>query len=178
MFRNERAPDHRDVPRQKELLRDAFARMHPDVDDWLDELDRTPAFHFDTITQLRMDTWPRGRVRLVGDAGYCPGLVAGDGTSLAAVGAYVLARELARTDGDHERAFPASRLGVRAVVHGARLISVLPARPGRALLRHTAKSGAGSDFHGVVQLSRSERHAYSRSSDHTSPQGRRGPVHT
>ncbi|GAA2859621.1 hypothetical protein GCM10020220_055960 [Nonomuraea rubra] len=98
LFRSERQLDyhHRDVPRQKELLRDAFKGMHPEVERWLDELDRTPAFYFDSITQLRMDTWSRGRVTLVGDAGYCPGPAVGGSTSLAVVGAYVLAGELAR----------------------------------------------------------------------------------
>uniref|UniRef100_A0AAU2W263 FAD-dependent monooxygenase n=1 Tax=Streptomyces sp. NBC_00008 TaxID=2903610 RepID=A0AAU2W263_9ACTN len=168
LFRRERELDyhHHDVPRQKELLRSAFDGMHPDVDHWLDELDRTQAFYFDSITQVRMDTWSRGRVTLVGDAGYCPGPAVGGSTSLAVVGAYVLAGELARAGGDHERAFPAyeramaehvrgsraaalsaantlipmSRLGVRGLAQGARLISALPAGPGRALLRLTAKS--------------------------------------
>ncbi|MEV5833296.1 FAD-dependent monooxygenase [Nocardia sp. NPDC052112] len=158
--------DHRDVPRQKDLLRNAFGGMHTDVDRWLDELDRTPAFYFDSITQLRMDNWSRGRVTLVGDAGYCPGPAVGGSTSLAVVGAYVLAGELARAGGDHERAFPAyeramaehvrgshavalsaaktlvptSRLGVSGLVQGSRLISALPAGPSRALLRLTTKS--------------------------------------
>ncbi|MFC8709809.1 FAD-dependent oxidoreductase [Streptomyces sp. NPDC057197] len=169
LFRSERALDHHrhDVSRQMELLRGAFDGMHPDVDRWLRELDRTPAFYFDSITQLRMDTWSRERVTLVGDAGYCPGPAVGGSTSLAVVGAYVLAGELARAAGDHERAFPAyehamaehvrgshaaalsaaktliptSRLGVRGLAQGARLIAALPAGPGRALLRLTTKSG-------------------------------------
>ncbi|SEU35388.1 FAD-dependent monooxygenase [Nonomuraea wenchangensis] len=168
LFRSERELDwhHRDVHRQKELLRGAFQGMHPDVDRWLGELDRTPAFYFDSISQLRMDTWSRGRVTLVGDAGYCPGAAVGGSTSLAVVGAYVLAGELARAGGDHERAFPAyeramaehvrgsravalsvaktlvptSRLGVRGLAEGARLISVLPPGLGRAFLRLTTKS--------------------------------------
>ncbi|MES9592081.1 FAD-dependent monooxygenase [Streptomyces sp. NPDC094045] len=168
LFRSERELDyhHRDVPRQKELLRGAFAGMHTQVDRWLDELDRTPAFYFDSITQLHMDTWSQGRVTLVGDAGYCPGPAVGGSTSLAVVGAYVLAGELARAGGDHERAFPAyehvmaehvhgsravalsaaktliptSRLGVWGLAHGARLISALPAGPSRALVRLTTKS--------------------------------------
>ncbi|MFI0452688.1 FAD-dependent monooxygenase [Actinomadura sp. 6N118] len=168
LFRSERELDyhHHDVPRQKELLRGAFAGMHADVDRWLDELDRTPAFYFDSITQLRMDTWSRGRVTLVGDAGYCPGPAVGGSTTLAVVGAYVLAGELARAGGDHERAFPAyeramaehvhgsraaalsaaktliptSRLGVSGLAQGARLISALPAGIGRVLLRLTTKS--------------------------------------
>jgi 2-polyprenyl-6-methoxyphenol hydroxylase-like FAD-dependent oxidoreductase len=167
LFRGEREPDHHhDVPRQKELLRGAFAGMHADVDRWLDELDRTPAFYFDSITQLHMDTWSRGRTTLVGDAGYSPGPAVGGSTTLAVVGAYVLAGELARAGGDHERAFPAyeramaqhvrgsravglsaaktliptSRLGVWGLAQGARLVSALPAGPGRALLRLTTRS--------------------------------------
>jgi len=168
LFRSARELDyqHRDVPRQKELLRRAFAGLHADVDRWLDELDRTPAFYFDSITQIRMDTWSRGRVTLVGDAGYCPGPAVGGSTTLAVIGAYVLAGELARAGGDHERAFPAyeramadhvhggrasalsaartliptSRFGVRGLVQGARLVSTLPAGPSRALLRLTTKT--------------------------------------
>jgi 2-polyprenyl-6-methoxyphenol hydroxylase-like FAD-dependent oxidoreductase len=168
LFRGESGLDyhHGDVARQKGLLRGAFSGMHPEVDRWLDELDRTPAFYFDSITQVRMDTWSRGRVTLVGDAGYCPGPAVGGSTTLAVVGAYVLAGELARAGGDHERAFPAyeramarhvrgsraaalsaaktlipaSRLGVQGLAHGARLISALPAGPGRALLRLVTRS--------------------------------------
>ncbi len=167
LFRTERPLDYhyRDVPRQKQLLREHFANMHPDIDRLLGELDRTPSFYFDSITQLRMDTWSRGRVTLVGDAGYCPGPAVGGSTSLAVLGAYVLAGELAAAGGDHERAFPAyeremadlvrgsralartmaktiiprSRLGVRALLGGARLISVLPSWATRAVAKLNAK---------------------------------------
>ncbi|MFB6477381.1 FAD-dependent monooxygenase [Streptomyces virginiae] len=158
---------HRDVPRQKELLRAAFAGMHCDVDRWLEGLDSTPGFYFDSISQLHMDTWSAGRVTLVGDAGYSPGPAVGGGsTTLAVVGAYVLAGELARADGDHDRAFPAyeramaghvtgsrtaalsaaktlvpaSRLGVHGLAQGARLIAALPPGPARTLLRRTTRS--------------------------------------
>ena len=80
---------------------------HAQVDGWLDELDHTPTFYFDSITQLQLDTWSRGRVTLVGDAGYCPGPAVGGSTSLAVLGAYVLAGELARARGDHAQAFAA-----------------------------------------------------------------------
>ncbi len=114
----------------------------------------------------RMDTWSRGRVTLVGDAGYCPGPAVGGSTSLAVVGAYVLAGELARAGGDPDRAFPAyeramaehvrgshavgrsaaktliptSRLGVRGLAQGTRLLAALPPSLGRAFLRLTTKS--------------------------------------
>jgi 2-polyprenyl-6-methoxyphenol hydroxylase-like FAD-dependent oxidoreductase len=114
---------------------------------------------------LRMDTWSRGRVTLVGDAGYCPGPAVGGSTSLAVLGAYVLAGELATAGGDHERAFPAyerqmaelvrhsrtfalnaaktlipnSQLGILALLAGARLISVLPTRVSRAVAKLNSK---------------------------------------
>src|ERR1700742_3077344 len=79
MFRSKRELQihHRDVLRQKELLRTTFAGMDSTVDGWLDELDATATFYFDSIIQLQLKTWSRGRVTLVGSAGYCPGPAAG-----------------------------------------------------------------------------------------------------
>ena len=96
---------HRDVPRQKQLLREAFGDLDGEVPRLLDQVDQAPAFYFDAITQLVMDHWTRGRVALVGDAGYCPGPAVGGSTSLAVVGAYTLAGELADAGGD-----PATRV--------------------------------------------------------------------
>jgi 2-polyprenyl-6-methoxyphenol hydroxylase-like FAD-dependent oxidoreductase len=59
---------HRDIPRQKQLLGEAYAGMGGEVPRLMAELDRTPAFYFDSITQIHMGTWSRGRVSLVGDA--------------------------------------------------------------------------------------------------------------
>lgn len=52
----------------------------------------------DTVTQIRMDTWRRGRVVLVGDAAGCMTLISGQGASMALAGAYVLAQELSETE--------------------------------------------------------------------------------
>lgn len=157
--------DHHDVLRQKELLRYAFAGMHDRVDGWLAEIERTPTFYFDSITQLRTDRWSRRRVTLVGDAGYCPGPAVGGSTSLAVLGAYVLAGELARADGDHLRAFaayelqmrepvhrsrsfargaakgliPGSRAGLWALTRGAQLISAMPGSLSRSLAKLNTK---------------------------------------
>lgn len=153
--------DHRDVERQKAQLRAAFEHIAPEVDRWLDEVPRTPAFYFDAITQLEMTTWSRGRVTLVGDAGYCPGPAVGGSTSLAVYGAYVLAAEMVRAGEDYPAAFdayertmlapvvgsrklarfnaktvvPASGLGIRALVGVGQLISVLPVGLTRSLAR-------------------------------------------
>ncbi|WP_326770491.1 FAD-dependent monooxygenase (plasmid) [Streptomyces sp. NBC_01591] len=64
-----------------------------------------PDFYCDAMAQIRMDHWSRGRVALLGDAGYCPSPLSGQGTGLALVGAHVLADSLARTPGDHRAAF-------------------------------------------------------------------------
>ncbi|WP_435846810.1 hypothetical protein [Streptomyces griseofuscus] len=104
------------------------------MDRWLDELDRTPAFCFDSITQLRMDTWSRGRATLVGDAGYSPGPAVGGSTSLAVLGAYVLAGELARRTAITSGPSPPTSARWRNTYEPA-------TRPSRALLRLTTKSG-------------------------------------
>jgi 2-polyprenyl-6-methoxyphenol hydroxylase-like FAD-dependent oxidoreductase len=156
---------YRDVVGQKELLREVFTGMHPQVDRWIEEVDSAPAFYFDSITQLQLDTWSRGRVTLVGDAGYCPGPAVGGSTSIAVVGAYVLAGELARAHGDYARAFaeyerhmgepvrrsrafargaaktivPNSRAGVWALARAGRLISVLPSGLTRAIAKMNTK---------------------------------------
>ncbi|MCV7167307.1 FAD-dependent monooxygenase [Mycobacterium stomatepiae] len=152
---------YRDALGQKELLRRRFAGMDAAVDCWVAELDHTPTFYFDSIIQLELNTWSRGRVALVGDAGYCPGPAVGGSTSLAVIGAYVLAGELAQAKGDyphafasyekamadavrHSRAFartaaksivPTSRAGVWGLTRAAQLISMLPAGVSRAIAK-------------------------------------------
>jgi 2-polyprenyl-6-methoxyphenol hydroxylase-like FAD-dependent oxidoreductase len=167
MFRSKEELEYhyRDALRQKELLRTAFTGMDATVDSWLDVLDHTPTFYFDSITQLQLDGWSRGRVALVGDAGYCPGPAVGGSTSIAVLGAYVLAGELARARGDYAQAFaayeremadsvgrsrafartvaksivPSSAAGVWALTSVAQLISMLPAGLTKAVARLNTK---------------------------------------
>ncbi|MGF2947153.1 FAD-dependent monooxygenase [Mycobacterium sp. Lab-001] len=145
LFRSKAELDygHRDSQRQKQILHDRFAGMHAEVDRWLEELDSTPAFYFDAITQLRLDRWSRRRVTLVGDAGYCPGPAVGGSTSLAVLGAYVLAGELARAEGDQLRAFAAYELAMRE-----------PALRSRTFARGAAKSLIPGSPAGVWALTR------------------------
>jgi len=62
--------------------------------------------YFDSVTQIVMPQWHRGRVALIGDACGCLTLLAGQGSHMAMAGGYVLAQALARHD-DHEAAFVA-----------------------------------------------------------------------
>ncbi|WP_410665433.1 FAD-dependent monooxygenase [Amycolatopsis sp. lyj-84] len=95
----------RDPHGQMRILKDTFAGMGWEVPRLMDFMPDAPDFYFDTMSQVRMDSWSAGRVALVGDAGYGASPLSGQGTSLALVGAYVLAGELAAADGDHPVAF-------------------------------------------------------------------------
>ncbi len=98
------ADDRSGVDGQKRLLADRFAGAEWKVPWLLDAMRDAPDFAFDPVGQVRLDRWSAGRVALVGDAAYCPTPLTGLGTSLALVGAYVLAGELAVAP-DHDTAF-------------------------------------------------------------------------
>jgi 2-polyprenyl-6-methoxyphenol hydroxylase-like FAD-dependent oxidoreductase len=97
--------DYRDRGQQQELLAAAFAGQGWEVPGLLTAMRAAPDFYFDSASQVRMGSWSAGRVALVGDAGYCPSPLSGQGSSLALVGAYVLASELRAADGDQREAF-------------------------------------------------------------------------
>ena len=90
---------------QQALLRRKLAGAGWETAAALDAMATARTFYFDRVSQIRMPSWSRGRVALVGDAAACPSLLAGQGSALAMVEAYVLAAELARADGDHVTAF-------------------------------------------------------------------------
>jgi 2-polyprenyl-6-methoxyphenol hydroxylase-like FAD-dependent oxidoreductase len=70
----------------------------------LDLMPQAITFYFDSVSQIRMPSWTRGRVALVGDAAACPSFLAGQGSALAMVESYTLAAELSRCT-DHSKAF-------------------------------------------------------------------------
>ncbi|PXY23255.1 monooxygenase [Prauserella coralliicola] len=107
--------DRRDPVLQQEHLRSTFDGMGWETDTILAEMERATDFYFDSVTQIKIDRWSQGRVTLVGDAGYCPSPMSGQGSSLAIVGAHVLAEELARHD-SHETALAAYEARMRPFV--------------------------------------------------------------
>lgn len=62
------------------------------------------SLHVDQVAQVRMPSWHRGRVAVLGDAAWCAGPF-GTGTTSALSGAYVLAGELGATPDDVPGAF-------------------------------------------------------------------------
>ncbi|RJQ82946.1 FAD-dependent oxidoreductase [Pseudonocardiaceae bacterium YIM PH 21723] len=97
--------DREDIAAQKEFVATAMAGMGWRVPEILDQLSTADDLFFHRLSQVDMQQYTRGRVALVGDAGWGAG-IGGGGTGMAAVGAYVLAGELAEAGGDHTAAFP------------------------------------------------------------------------
>lgn len=93
----------RDPAAQRDLVAAAFSGAGWHVPELIEGMRRADDLFFDVVSQIWMPRWSSGRLVLVGDAGYAPSFLTGQGSSLALVGAYLLAGELATT-GDHETA--------------------------------------------------------------------------
>ncbi|ASO20810.1 2-polyprenyl-6-methoxyphenol hydroxylase-like FAD-dependent oxidoreductase [Actinoalloteichus hoggarensis] len=161
------AVDLRDRRQRLNLVHDAFGDIEHLLPFAIDAAEESDDFYFDTISQLRMETWSHGRITLVGDAAYSPGPAVGGGTALAVLGAYVLADELTGAGGDHRAAYertetvmrqpvaqsrkvgpsalarlvPRSRLAARTTPHLMKLLTRLPRSATRALF---SLQGSGS----------------------------------
>lgn len=96
---------HHDTEKQKQILKEEFKNFGWKCPEILLRIDTSPDFYFDSISQIKMDHWSKGRVTLVGDACDCPSLLSGKGSTLAMTGAYILAGELKSANGDYEVAF-------------------------------------------------------------------------
>jgi 2-polyprenyl-6-methoxyphenol hydroxylase-like FAD-dependent oxidoreductase len=108
--------ERRGAERQQAVLGERFASMGWEAPRVLRAMPDSHDFYFDLIAQVRMPGWTNGRVALLGDAACSPSPVTGLGTSLAMVGAYVLAGELAQADGECARAFAAYETEMRSFV--------------------------------------------------------------
>lgn len=106
MFRSQHIlKDIRDEQEQKQFLWDTFRDFGWETPNILNQMQKSDDFYFDAITQVKMPSWTKGRIALLGDAGYCASPLSGQGNNLAYVGAYVLAGELKMTNGDYQQAF-------------------------------------------------------------------------
>lgn len=98
--------DRRDVDSQRAFLESAFRGAGWRVPQAIAAGRDAGDFYLDVLGRTTMTSFTRGRVALVGDAGFANTL-GGFGTGLALIGAYVLAGELVAARGDHEAAFAA-----------------------------------------------------------------------
>ncbi|MEH7348494.1 FAD-dependent monooxygenase [Gottfriedia acidiceleris] len=120
--------DRYNMEEQKNLIKNAFEELEGwETPNLLQKLIKATDFYFDEICQIHMPTWSNGRITLVGDAAYCPSPLSGQGTSLALVGAYVLAGELKANNGDYKKAFISYEKEMRNFVEKNQKIGLLSA---------------------------------------------------
>lgn len=103
-----------DPQAQRDLVAAVFADAGWEVPGMLAAMCEADDVFFDGVSQIRMPRWSSGRVALVGDAAYAPSFLTGQGSSLALVGAYMLAGSLA--DQDHLPGFAAYEHDTREFV--------------------------------------------------------------
>jgi 2-polyprenyl-6-methoxyphenol hydroxylase-like FAD-dependent oxidoreductase len=134
---------------QINILRKTFADVGGLAPRILADLDERGSLYFSAVGTVLAPRWSKGRVVLLGDAAFCPGTFGGGGTSLAMIGAYVLAGELSCTCDDRSAlaryeqfmranvvdatpvirrsvlraANPRTRVGVRALRTAARIVA-------------------------------------------------------
>jgi len=87
--------NHRDSERHKRMLTDAFDGEGWIVPQILDRVPETADLYFDSVSKVRVPSWSRGRIALLGDAAAGVSLF-GDGSSSALVGAFTLASALGK----------------------------------------------------------------------------------
>jgi len=97
--------DYRDRAQQRAMIHDHFDGLGWKVPTALKHVGTDDDFYFDRINQIRMPSWSKGRVVLVGDAGYCVSPVAGMGGSMAIIGAGRIAEALEQHGADYAAAF-------------------------------------------------------------------------
>lgn len=94
------------IAEQKAMMHDLFVDAGWEASRVLAGMDSADDFYMQEVAQVKMDEcWSRGRMAVLGDAAYCPSPISGMGTSVAVVGAYLLAGEIARSPKDPLAAF-------------------------------------------------------------------------
>lgn len=119
--------DHHDVEAQKRLVADHVAGFGWEVPNLVERMWTADDFYFDSMAQIKMESWSRGRIVLLGDAAHCAAPLSGQGTSLALVGAYMLALELGRAV-DHAEAFVRYEKRMRPFVEANQELALIDRR--------------------------------------------------
>ena len=101
--------------KQKDIVKSVLRGAGWECDRIAAEIDNTADFYFGSLSQIKIPTWSKGNCAMAGDAAYAPSLLSGMGTSLAIIGAYILAGEL-NTNNDIATAFKAYEGKLRAYV--------------------------------------------------------------
>lgn len=99
------AYDYRDEDQQRAIVRERFTGTGWRTPELLEELINSKTWYFDKLCQMKMPSWTKGRIALIGDAAYCASPAAGRGGSLAIDGAAALAAAFQKYSDNYELAF-------------------------------------------------------------------------
>ena len=110
--------DFRNQDQHKKIISAQFEGMGWRTAELKKELLHAESFYFDRFCQIKMPSWTKGRVALVGDAGYCASPAAGMGGSLAIIGATALADAFEKHKGNFESAFEAYHKELQPFIAG------------------------------------------------------------
>ncbi|MFF0225878.1 FAD-dependent monooxygenase [Streptomyces sp. NPDC004629] len=148
--------DYHDLDVQKQILFDAFGDHHEwRVPEILDAVARDPELYFDSVSQIHMDDWAKGRVVLVGDAAHCASNLSGRGASLAVLGAWRLAQALRDHPDDLDSVYEQYEVLHRPSVDKAQAFArlggdlVMPATQEALELRNARLRGMATDIGGA-----------------------------
>jgi 2-polyprenyl-6-methoxyphenol hydroxylase-like FAD-dependent oxidoreductase len=116
--------DYRDVGAQKAFVRRRYAGQGWQVPQILADMEIAPDFYFDSVSQVSVERWSRGRVALLGDAAHCASPLSGMGTGMAVVGAYILAHALRDNSRDHAAAFASYQHALQPFVDASQSLAM------------------------------------------------------
>lgn len=84
------------IPAQKAVVQELFQDADWEAARILKGMHDSDDLYMQHVAQVRLNRWSSGRVTVIGDAGYAPSPFTGMGTSIAFIGAYVLAGEITK----------------------------------------------------------------------------------
>jgi 2-polyprenyl-6-methoxyphenol hydroxylase-like FAD-dependent oxidoreductase len=111
-------PEPHNIDERKSLVHRVFGDAGWECPQILNAMHEVKSLYFDSASQIKLDRWSKGRVILIGDAGACVSLLAGEGAGLAMTEAYVLAGELKRAGHDYQAAFHQYEQRMRLFIEG------------------------------------------------------------
>ncbi|MBB6272551.1 2-polyprenyl-6-methoxyphenol hydroxylase-like FAD-dependent oxidoreductase [Pedobacter cryoconitis] len=97
--------DCRDKEEQRNMIFNQFSETGWRTPELLEEVKNSKNFYFDKLCRIKIPSWTKGRIALVGNAGYCASPAAGIGGSMAIDGAAALAYAFQKCQNDFEFAF-------------------------------------------------------------------------
>ncbi len=106
------------IPAQKSLIQELFQDAYWEISRILKGMHEFNDFYLQHVAQVQLNRWSSGRVNMVGDAGYAPLPFSSMSTSIAFIGAYVLAGEISRQPNNIQAALESYQRIIRPYFEG------------------------------------------------------------